>query len=258
MTTHRSLQAHQAATTNRADNDLSRNDNKYPGCCCDVPSILYSYSFATNPDWSRAYPGQEEILEYLTQVAQSYGLYKHVRFSSTVEDATWDDATQQWHVRVKRAGGTKEAESTPSYILKTDFLVSAVGQLNTPKYPEIPGLNENFEGKVIHSARWDWSYDLAGKKIALLGNGESSEFFPCLVQESTNSHLSQAALPFKFYPRLPKSPNTSQSSNAHRIGLSPDQMRPSRPWYEVYTNMFQVRFPSRVACGWSFASTCTT
>jgi cation diffusion facilitator CzcD-associated flavoprotein CzcO len=77
-------------------------------------------------------------------------------------------------VRVKRAEGSKEAEFASEYTLKTDFLVSAVGQLNTPQYPEIPGLKDEFQGKVIHSARWDWSYDLAGKKIALLGNGELS------------------------------------------------------------------------------------
>lgn len=135
-----------------------------------MPSILYSYSFATNPDWSRAFPGQEEILAYLIRVAQQYDLFQHFRFNSTVEEARWDEAARKWSVRVRIAEGSKEAESMPVYSLRTDFLISAVGQLNRPQWPSIPGLDE-FDGRVIHSARWDWSYDLNDKKIALIGNG---------------------------------------------------------------------------------------
>ena len=146
------------------------HDNKYPGCCCDVWSMLYSYSFAQNSDWTREYPGQEEILAYLVRVAQEYKLYQHVRFNSSVEDATWDDEEKKWKVRVTTAKGSKEAEFNPEYTLTTDFLVSAVGQLNQPKWPEIEGI-DSFEGKKMHSARWDWAYDLKDKKIAMLGNG---------------------------------------------------------------------------------------
>ncbi|KAK3676199.1 hypothetical protein LTR78_003949 [Recurvomyces mirabilis] len=146
------------------------HDNKYPGCCCDVWSSLYSYSFAQNSDWTREYPGQEEILSYLTRVAQEYKLYQHVRFNTTVDEARWDDELQKWRTKVSTAPGSKEAEFNPNYEIKSDFLVSAVGQLNQPAYPKIDGL-DNFDGKKMHSARWDWSYDLKDKKIALIGNG---------------------------------------------------------------------------------------
>lgn len=146
------------------------HDNKYPGACCDVWSQLYSYSFAQNHAWTREYPGQEEILSYLMGVAQEYNLYQHVRFNTTVENATWDDEAKKWRIHVSTAKGSKDAEFNPEYDISADFLVSAVGQLNVPKWPQIPGLKE-FEGKLMHSARWDWSYDLKDKKIAIIGNG---------------------------------------------------------------------------------------
>ncbi|KAJ8105299.1 hypothetical protein OPT61_g10263 [Boeremia exigua] len=122
-----------------------------------------------NPDWTRAYPGQEEILEYLRNVASKYNLYKYIRFNSAVESAAWDDDSKRWKVDVKVTGG-KDAEFSSAYSIETDFLVSAVGQLNQPRYPKIEGL-EDFQGKVMHSARWDWSYDMQGKKIGVIGNG---------------------------------------------------------------------------------------
>lgn len=147
-------------------------DNKYPGCCCDVWSLLYSYSFEQNPDWTRMYPGQEEILEYLQGVAQKYNLYKHIRFNTAVEEARWDDVEKKWKTSVRVVGG-KEAEFADNYTISSDFLVSAVGQLNVPQYPNIPGLDD-FKGKKMHSARWDWSYGLEGKRIAVIGNGASA------------------------------------------------------------------------------------
>lgn len=147
------------------------HDNKYPGCCCDVWSMLYSYSFEQNPDWTREYPGQEEILDYLRNVAQKYGLYKYIRFNTSVEEARWDDGKRRWKVDVKVTGG-KDAEFNPEYSINCDFLVSAVGQLNQPRYPEIEGLEE-FQGKIMHSARWDWSHSLEGKKVGIIGNGMS-------------------------------------------------------------------------------------
>lgn len=149
------------------------HDNKYPGCCCDVWSTLYSYSFAQNSDWTREYPGQEEILSYLMGVAQEYNLYQHIRFNTTVEEARWDDELLKWRTKVTMPSGSKEAEFNPEYEIKSDFLVSAVGQLNQPQWPKVEGI-DSFTGKTMHSARWDWSYDLTNKKIALLGNGMST------------------------------------------------------------------------------------
>ncbi|ORY00542.1 flavin-binding monooxygenase-like protein [Clohesyomyces aquaticus] len=176
------------------------NDNKYPGCCCDVWSMLYSYSFEQNPDWTREYPGQEEILNYLRNVAHKYGLYKYIRFNTSVETATWDDATSKWKVDVKVTGG-KDAEFSPQYTIESDFLISAVGQLNQPRYPEIEGL-ENFKGKKMHSARWDWSYGLQGRKIGVIGNGATAaQIIPEILPASENLTVYQRS-PNWVIPRL--------------------------------------------------------
>ncbi|KAJ6119830.1 hypothetical protein N7523_004110 [Penicillium sp. IBT 18751x] len=162
------------------------NDNKYPGCCCDVWSSLYSYSFEQNPGWSREYPGQEEIHAYLISVAQKWGLYNHIRFNSTVDEARWDDAESKWKVSVK-VSGAKDSEYANSYLINSDFLISAVGQLNIPREPKIHGLKD-FQGKMMHSARWDWSYDLSGKRIAVIGNGATAaQIIPEIALEA--SHL---------------------------------------------------------------------
>ncbi|KAK1090154.1 hypothetical protein LTR48_008857, partial [Friedmanniomyces endolithicus] len=99
-----------------------------------------------------------------------YKLYPHIRFNTTVEEARWDDELKKWRTKVTTPAGSKEAEFSPEYEIKSDFLVSAVGQLNQPAWPKIQGLDD-FSGKKMHSARWDWSYDLTDKKIALIGNG---------------------------------------------------------------------------------------
>jgi cation diffusion facilitator CzcD-associated flavoprotein CzcO len=164
------------------------HDNKYPGCCCDVWSMLYSYSFEQNPDWTREYPGQEEILDYLRGVAQKYGLYKYIRFNTSVEEARWDDEKRRWKVDVTVTGG-KDAEFSPEYSIDCDFLVSAVGQLNQPQYPDIEGL-EDFKGKIMHSARWDWSHSLEGKNVGVIGNGTSllSTYMQREIYIYTNKH----------------------------------------------------------------------
>jgi cation diffusion facilitator CzcD-associated flavoprotein CzcO len=207
------------------------HDNKYPGCCCDVWSALYSLSYEQNCEWTREYPGQEEILAYLVGVAQKYKIYEHVRFNTSVENAVWNEETKRWHVDVKTAEGSKDAEFSPAYQIKTDFLVSAVGQLNQPKWPEIDGIG-NFVGKKMHSARWDWSYDLKDKKIAVLGNGIS--FRPILTQHRSN--IVKVALPPKLPPKSPKWPRASPSSNAHPTGSSLAATLQSRPSGAVYTN----------------------
>ncbi|KAL2797748.1 hypothetical protein BJX66DRAFT_323200 [Aspergillus keveii] len=148
------------------------HDNKYPGCCCDVASILYSYSFEQNPKWSREYPGQEELLKYLTQVAEKYGLYKYIRFNSEVKQARWDDEKMKWKIDVE-VSGDKDSQFASSYVLNSDFLASAVGQLNVPREPDIPGLKD-FQGRMMHSARWDWTYNFENKRIAIIGNGATS------------------------------------------------------------------------------------
>ncbi|EDU42433.1 cyclohexanone 1,2-monooxygenase [Pyrenophora tritici-repentis Pt-1C-BFP] len=176
------------------------HDNKYPGCCCDVWSALYSYSFEQNPDWSREYPGQEEILEYLRGVARKYNLYKYIRFNTAVDAATWDDTKKRWKVDVRVTGG-KDAEFIPEYSIECDFLISAVGQLNKPFYPDIEGL-ENFKGKIMHSARWDWSHSLEGENVGVIGNGATAaQIIPAILPDTSSLTVYQRT-PNWVIPRL--------------------------------------------------------
>jgi cation diffusion facilitator CzcD-associated flavoprotein CzcO len=136
-------------------------DNSYPGCACDVPSHLYSFSFAPNPDWPRNFSGQAHIRAYLERVTDTFGLRPHLRFDSEVQQLTWDGEELRWVIET--ATGT----------LTADFVVSATGPLSDPKIPDIPGL-DTFEGKVFHSAQWDHDYDLRGKRVAMIGTGASA------------------------------------------------------------------------------------
>lgn len=163
-------------------------------------SHLYSYSFEQNSDWTREYPGQEEILQYLMGVAHKYQLYRYIRFNSSVDSAKWDDTEQKWKVQVA-VQGTKDAEFASSYTLTSDFLVSAVGQLNQPRLPNIDGL-DTFRGKIMHSARWDWSYDLRGKKVAIIGNGATAaQIIPEIAKEVGSLTIHQRT-PNWVIPRL--------------------------------------------------------
>ncbi|EEH42256.2 uncharacterized protein PADG_07076 [Paracoccidioides brasiliensis Pb18] len=176
-------------------------DNKYPGCCCDINSHLYSYSFKQNPNWSRLYPNQEEILRYLHGVAEKYKLFRFIRFNSAVEEARWDDKTRKWKTAIKVGSGSKDAEFVDHYTISSDFLVSAVGQLNSPSYPSIPGI-EDFQGKMIHTARWDWTYDLKGKRIAVIGNGATAaQIIPEIAPDAAQLTVFQRT-PNWVVPRL--------------------------------------------------------
>ncbi|GAB3378272.1 flavin-containing monooxygenase [Lysobacter fragariae] len=135
--------------------------NNYPGCACDVPSALYSYSFAQNPDWSRKYGEQPEILAYIRGVAAKYGIERFVRFNHALEKATWDEAKQRWAISTSRGDFT------------ADVLVSATGPFSDPQIPKLPGL-ENFKGASFHTARWDHAQDLDGKRVAIIGTGATA------------------------------------------------------------------------------------
>src|SRR3954471_7962415 len=136
-------------------------DNTYPGAACDVPSHLYSFSFAPKADWSREYPPQPEILAYLRRTAEESGtLDRHV-FDCELQSARWDPDTSRWHVLTSR--GTFTA----------DILVTAFGGLSEPKVPALPGI-ERFGGALFHTARWDHDVDLAGKRVAVIGTGASA------------------------------------------------------------------------------------
>ncbi len=136
-------------------------DNSYPGCTCDVPSHLYSFSFAPNPDWSRSFSRQPEIRAYLDAVTDRYGLRPYIRFGTELTGARWDSASSRWRLRTSRGD------------LTADVVIAAAGPLSTPSLPDIPGLS-TFPGEVFHSAQWDHQADLAGKRVAVVGTGASA------------------------------------------------------------------------------------
>ena len=135
-------------------------------------------------------------------MAQKYELYKHIRFSTEVEEARWDEQSNTWKTKVNRLGA-KDAEFGKSYTITSEFLVSGVGQLNIPKYPEIPGL-DSFKGKTIHSARWDWEYDLRGKKIGIIGTGATAAQIIPEISKVCSSLTVFQRTPNWVVPRLDK------------------------------------------------------
>jgi cation diffusion facilitator CzcD-associated flavoprotein CzcO len=142
-----------------------------------VWSHLYSFSFHQNPCWTQLYPTQKEILTYLVSVAEHYSLYQHIRFNCETQSCSWSDERSTWNVNIKVHGG-KDKEVRSEYNLECDFLISAVGQLNYPRYPSVAGIDD-FEGRIMHSARWDWSYDYKGKRVAVVGSGETPSYPVC-------------------------------------------------------------------------------
>ena len=135
--------------------------NSYPGAQCDVPSNLYSFSFAPNPDWTRAYPLRDEIQAYLRDCAQRYGVVPHMRLGCELLGATWVAGEQRWEL---------ETSQGP---IAARVLVAAPGLLSEPFEPALPGL-ERFEGNAFHTARWDHGDDLTGRRVAVIGTGASA------------------------------------------------------------------------------------
>jgi len=154
--------------------------NRYPGCACDIPSHLYSFSFEIKRDWSRPYAPQPEILEYMEHVAQKYGVLPHCRFDCEVRSAIWSDERASWSLALS-SGETVEA----------DVVVSAIGMFNELVWPEIAGL-DSFAGTSFHSGRWRWDHDLTGRRVAVIGSAASAvQFVPEIVKQAERVHLFQ-------------------------------------------------------------------
>lgn len=144
-------------------------DNTYPGCACDVPSHVYSFSFAPNPDWTRAFSPQPEILAYLQRTAREHGVLPAIRFSHEVLAAVWQEDARRWLVR------------TSAGELTADVLIVGSGPLSEPKEPDLAGL-ETFAGTTFHSAAWRHDVDLTGKRVAVVGTGASAvQFLPAVA-----------------------------------------------------------------------------
>ena len=141
-------------------------DNSYPGVACDIPSHLYSFSDAPNPEWTRTFADGGQIHSYIRGVASDHGLEAHLQFGQELLTARWDEERQHWSL------------CTTDQQLTAEILIDAAGPLSEPQIPAIPGL-ERFEGTVFHSARWDHDHDLTGERIAVVGTGASAiQFVP--------------------------------------------------------------------------------
>lgn len=159
-------------------------DNAYPGCACDVPSHLYSFSFAPNPDWTRAYATQPEIRAYVERCFDTFGVRPHVRLGQEVVRATWDEAAGRWIVE------------TPTARYAARVLISATGALSNPALPAIPGL-DRFAGPAFHSARWRHDVDLRGKRVAVVGTGASAiQFVPRIAPDVVHLAVFQRTPPW--------------------------------------------------------------
>lgn len=164
-------------------------ENDYPGCRVDIPNHFYSYSFAQTVDWPQFYSPQRVLLEYFNTCVDEFGLRQHIQFNTEVLDSTFDDDQQRWAVRVRGADGREVVHDV-------EAIVSAVGQLNRPKMPNIDGL-ETFAGPSFHSARWDHSVDLTGQRVAVIGTGASAaQFIPSVADAAEHLTVFQRTPPW--------------------------------------------------------------
>ncbi len=190
-------------------------ENTYPGAECDIPSALYSYSFETNAQWHYKWAGQSQILEYLKNVAAKHELEAHIRFGAEVRAARWNGEAARWQI-----------ETVGGEAWRARFLVTAVGQLHHPHVPRIEG-RSSFSGESFHSARWDHSVDLGGKRVAVIGNAASAlQFIPQIA------------------PRVERLAVFQRSAN----WVIPKQDRPYRPWEQwladrapLLTRLYRLR-----------------
>ncbi|MFI7224512.1 flavin-containing monooxygenase [Nonomuraea angiospora] len=205
-------------------------DNSYPGAGCDIPSHLYSYSFEKYASWTRRYPEQPEILEYLERCADKYDVRRKIRFGAEVQRAEFD--------------GTRWQVTSGDHTEPFDVVVTGTGQLNRPRLPDIPGMPD-FEGVSFHSARWNHDHDLTGRRVAVIGNGSSAaQFIPRIAERVERLYV------FQRTPNwvIPK-PDAAFGPLA-RLGFRvvPGLQRAYREW--IYRYAEAALYPA-LAQGWS-------
>jgi len=199
-------------------------NNTYPGAACDVPSHLYSFSFAPNPSWSTRFAPQAEILAYLERCVDDFGLRPHLRLGVEVSAAEWDDDASVW--RVQTADGEE---------LEADVVITGLGQLNRPSIPDLDGLDE-FTGPTFHSARWRHDVDLVGRRVAVVGSGASAlQFLPLVADQASHVDLYQRSPNYV----IPKRDHAYTPARQQRYARSPLGTRPPR-WRTYWS--FEARF----------------
>lgn len=187
-------------------------DNTYPGCACDVPTSLYSFSFAPSAKWSHTFARQPEIYRYLTSVADDTGLRRHLVTGCELLGASWDAGRQCWQVR------------TSLGIVTATVVVAATGALSTPKLPDVPGL-KSFGGTVFHSATWNHDHDLTGERVAVIGTGASAvQFVPEIVDRTSHLTVFQRT-PAWVMPRLDRTLGRAEKALYRRVPLAQKAVR---------------------------------
>ncbi len=194
-------------------------DNHYPGCACDVQSHLYSFSFAQNPNWSRMFSPQPEIWNYLKDVTDRYGIRSHIRFNNELTAAHWDESAGVWNIQTKEG-----------HRYSARLLISGMGGLSRPAYPQgIKGL-ETFKGKTFHSQDWDHQYDLAGKRIAVIGTGASAiQFVPQIQKAAGRVDLYQRTPPW-IMPKPDREVSATEQKLFKRLPITQNLFRSGIYW----------------------------
>lgn len=169
-------------------------ENTYPGCRLDTSNFAYSYSFAQRSDWPNYFSPQSEIQQYFEEVAVQHGVHDQIRFGSTVTGLTFDDAANEWSVHYTDTSGTVTT-------LRARYVISAVGQLNVPQVPEIPG-QELFSGDQFHTARWPEGFSVEGKRVAVIGTGASGyQMVPAISEQASELYIYQRSAPWMLPTR---------------------------------------------------------
>jgi len=197
-------------------------DNVYPGAACDVPSHLYSFSFAPKTDWSRRFAEQPEILSYAEDLVDRYRLAPHLRLGTTVRSAAYDEPSGTWRLDLHAESGDE--------VLGADTVVFACGQLNRPHVPEVEGV-DSFAGPSWHSARWDHTVDLTGKRVAVVGTGASAiQFVPPVAAAAGGTTIFQRS-PNYVGPKKDHPYRVSTRQALRRIAL----LRSAYRWWIYWT-----------------------
>ena len=223
------------------------HENHYPGCACDVQSALYSFSFEQNPNWSRMFAPQPEIKAYLKHCAEKYGLMPHIRLNTHVAGARYDERSQRWTLETcdgpalwqyMQEKGLKPGDALnrkdkklPAFEkLDAQLVVSGMGGLSTPAYPEIQGI-ETFTGKAFHSQDWDHDYDFAGKRVAVIGTGASAiQFVPEVAKDAAQLDLYQRTPPW-IMPKPDREITALERMVFRRVPQSLNALRNSIYWF---------------------------
>ena len=214
--------------------------NDYPGAACDVPTSLYSLSFAPKPDWSHSYGRQSEIRSYLEGVAEPYA--DQIRYNCTLESAQWDGAQGEWDCH------------TSDGVVRARFLVAAPGALSAPGTPELPGIDE-YTGTIFHSAQWNHEHDLRGRRVAVIGSGASAiQIVPDIVDDV--EHLTVfSRTPAWVIPRVDRPIGAAQQNLYRRFPLAHKLIRLTTYLYREFYVILMARHPRLLPIATAVAKT---